>query len=132
MQDQTNVEQWQNYVTFIDSIVADALLNAIGCRWNYSLYKLLCMYINCNCNYFDISSLCYISENMIPSVSTAPLLEACLELHEPDLVFTPSLDSNVEGNFCSIIQGVIEEIIELSKLMPRISDKNGANDYYVS
>lgn len=69
---------------------------------------------------------------MIPGVSTAPLFEACLELHEPDLVFTPSLDSTVEGNFRSIIQGIIEEIIELSKLMPRISDKNGANDYFVS
>jgi len=32
MQDQTNVMQWQNYITFVDSIVADALLNAIGCR----------------------------------------------------------------------------------------------------
>lgn len=69
---------------------------------------------------------------MIPGVSIAPLFEACLELHEPDLVFTPSLDSTVEGNFCSIIQGIIEEIIELSKLMPRICDKKGANDYFVS
>jgi len=32
MQDQTNLKQWQNYMIFIDSIVADALLNAIGCR----------------------------------------------------------------------------------------------------
>ncbi|KAL4135288.1 hypothetical protein QTP88_006906 [Uroleucon formosanum] len=32
MQDQTNVKQWQNYMAFVDSIVADALLNAIGCR----------------------------------------------------------------------------------------------------
>jgi len=32
MQDQTNVKQWQNYLAFVDSIVADALLNAIGCR----------------------------------------------------------------------------------------------------
>lgn len=32
MQDQINLKQWQNYLSFIDSIVADALLNAIGCR----------------------------------------------------------------------------------------------------
>lgn len=69
---------------------------------------------------------------MIPRSSHAPLFEACLELHEPDLVFTPSLDSSVDGNFCSIIDGIIEEIIELSKLMPRICDKNNAHDYYVS
>lgn len=69
---------------------------------------------------------------MIPYTSNAPLFEACLELYEPDLVFTPSLDSNTEGNFCSIIQGIIEEIIELSKLMPRICDKNNADDYFVS
>lgn len=69
---------------------------------------------------------------MIPTVSNAPLFEACLELHEPDLVFTPSLDSNTEGNFCSIVQGIIEEIIKLSKLMPRICDKNNAHDYFVS
>jgi dynein heavy chain, axonemal len=80
----------------------------------------------------DIFSLCYIAENMIPGVSNAPLFEACLELHEPDLVFTPSLDSNTEGNFCSIIQKIIEEIIELSKLMPRICDKNNDRDYFVS
>jgi len=69
---------------------------------------------------------------MIPGASNAPLFEACLELHEPDLVFIPSLDSNTEGNFCSIIQGIIEEIIELSKLMPRICDKKNASDYFVS
>jgi len=32
MQGQTNLKQWQNYMAFVDSIVADALLNAIGCR----------------------------------------------------------------------------------------------------
>lgn len=32
MQDQTDLKQWQHYMAFIDSIVADALLNAIGCR----------------------------------------------------------------------------------------------------
>lgn len=69
---------------------------------------------------------------MIPDVSNSPLFEACLELHEPDLVFTPSLDSNTEGNFCSIIHGIIEEIIELSKLMPRICNKNNTDDYFVS
>lgn len=35
MQNQTNLQQWQNYKAFIDSIVADALLNAIGCRWTF-------------------------------------------------------------------------------------------------
>lgn len=69
---------------------------------------------------------------MVPGSSYAPLLEACLELHEPDLVFTPSLDSTVENNFCSIIEGIIVEIIELSKLMPRICDKNNAHNYFVS
>lgn len=69
---------------------------------------------------------------MVPGLSNSPLFEACLELHEPDLVFTPSLDSTIEGNFCSIIQGIIEEIIELSKLMSRICDKNNAHNYFVS
>lgn len=70
---------------------------------------------------------------MIPGLSNAPLFEACLELHEPELVFIPSLDSRTEGNFRSIIQGIIDEIIELSKLMPRIChNKNNARDYYVS
>jgi len=69
---------------------------------------------------------------MVPGISNAPLFEACLELQEPDLVFTPSLDFTVEGNFCSIIQGIIEEIIKLSKLMSRICDKNNSNDYYAS
>jgi len=32
MQNQTNLKQWTNYVAFIDSIVADGLLNSIGCR----------------------------------------------------------------------------------------------------
>lgn len=69
---------------------------------------------------------------MVPGASNAPLFEACLELYEPDLVFTPSLDLAVEGNFCSIIQGIIEEIIKLSKLMTRISKEKNACDYYVS
>jgi len=69
---------------------------------------------------------------MVPGLSNAPLFEASLELQEPELVFTPSLDSTTEGNFRSIIQGIIEEIIELSKLMPRICKKNNAHDYFVS
>lgn len=68
---------------------------------------------------------------MIPGVSNVPLFEACLELQEPDLVFTPSLDLTVDGNFCSIIQGIIDEIIGLSKLMSRICNKTNVHDYFV-
>lgn len=81
---------------------------------------------------FEIYSLCYIVENMVSGVSNSPLFEACLELQEPDLVFMPSLDTAVEGNFCSIIQGIIEEIIELSNLMSRISNTKKTQDYSVS
>ncbi|XP_050527559.1 dynein beta chain, ciliary isoform X2 [Daktulosphaira vitifoliae] len=106
MQDKTNYSEWQCYVAFVDSLVADGMLKAVGC------------------------SLCYIVENMIPEITTFPLFEATLELQDPDLMFIPSLDPSEVGNFKSMIQEIINEIVGLTQHMPRILNLSNSINYF--
>lgn len=77
-------------------------------------------------------SLIYIAENMDPLNSFPPLFEAKLELNSPDLIFIPSLESGVEGNFRELINGIIEDVMFITTLILRIYSNNGQKDYKVS
>lgn len=61
-----------------------------------------------------------------------PLFEAKLELCSPDLIFIPSVESEVEGNFRELIQGIIEDVVFVTTLITRICSQNGQKDYKVS
>lgn len=60
-----------------------------------------------------------------------PLFEAKLELHIPDVMFTPSLETNVEGNFVSLVESIIEDVIHMTTLIPRIYAESNQPDYSV-
>lgn len=60
---------------------------------------------------------------MNPKNKLAPLFEAQLELLEPDLVFSPSLDPNQEKGFTAMINNLIEDILKMSTLISRIDPK---------
>jgi dynein heavy chain len=61
----------------------------------------------------------------------APLFKAQLELHEPDLVFVPSLDLNAPDCFASMVEGLINDIIKMASLIPRIALRHEAANYEV-
>jgi hypothetical protein len=68
---------------------------------------------------------------MDPKNGFAPLFEAQLELREPDLVFVPPLDPAAPGSFTSVVEGLINDIVKMANLIPRIALCHGTSSYEV-
>ncbi|VVC95211.1 unnamed protein product, partial [Leptidea sinapis] len=105
MQDNQNSEKWLAYVAFIDKLIEEELFKSIAC------------------------SLGYISEHMNPKNKLSPLFEAQLELLEPDMVFSPTLDINDEKGFTALINNLIEDILRMSTFIDRIDLKETISYY---
>ncbi len=60
-----------------------------------------------------------------------PIFEAKLELNGMELNFEPSIEQNIEGNFVSLIQGIMDDITHVATLIPKIFVENGHQDYKV-
>ena len=43
------------------------------------------------------------------------------ELSQPDIIFKPSLDTNIVGNFYDIAAGLVEDIFSMASLVARVS-----------
>lgn len=99
-------KRWLQYVDYIDGIVKEALQRTLGC------------------------SLAYLADNM-DSLSHPPaFFEARLELKEPHLVFSPPLDDS-DGGLPNIIQGLIDGILRMALLVPRVAKVEDAATYEV-
>lgn len=96
---------WQEYVSFVDHIVYKNILLTTGV------------------------SLGYIVEQMYPLNNVAPLFESRLELLEPSLVFSPSLDPNDPKGFNNLLMQLIEDIMKMSSLLKSLkSDRDNYMD----
>lgn len=73
-------------------------------------------------------SLGYINEHMDASNDLAPLFEAQLKLMEPNIVFIPSLDPADPDNFQSLISQLLDDIMKIASIIPRLS-KTSVLDY---
>lgn len=91
-----DLQIWQDYVSFVDNIVYENLLLTVGV------------------------SMGYIVEQMDPLNNHSPLFESRLELIEPNLVFVPSLDPNDENSFNHLLVDLIDDIIKIASLIPRL------------
>ncbi|XP_049855418.1 dynein beta chain, ciliary-like [Schistocerca gregaria] len=98
-------EKWLAYVRYVDEIVTEGLLNAIG------------------------GSLQFLMDEMDEKRKRPPLFEVSLELQEPDLVFVPSLDVNDPKSFYSLIQSIINDITYMATIIPRVAPNPGQIDY---
>lgn len=87
---------WQDYVSFVDGIVYDNLLLAVGV------------------------SMGYIAEQMDPANNYAPLFESRLELLDPVLVFVPSLDPNDPKGFNNLLITLIDDITKMASLIVKL------------
>lgn len=72
---------WQAYLEFIDKIVTDGLLLAIA------------------------SSIGYLLDETDATLTQGVLFEIRLELAEPDIIFRPPLDKNLQDNFFDSMTG---------------------------
>lgn len=91
-----NNDSWREYVTYVDDIVTESLRKALGC------------------------CLSYLSENMDPTTQSESLLEAKLELREPDLYYEPSLDSDDSDGLEQLVIGILNDIMNMVTLFPRL------------
>ncbi|XP_067212065.1 dynein beta chain, ciliary [Linepithema humile] len=93
---ETEQEAWQQYVKYIDDIVIESLRKAVGC------------------------SLGYLAESMDPIGQCEALLEAKLELREPDLYYMPSLEPEDPDGLDQLILGLLNDITGMAALVPRL------------
>ncbi|XP_072155544.1 dynein beta chain, ciliary isoform X1 [Bemisia tabaci] len=105
MKEESNSKRWLAYVNYVDDIVAYGLLCAVGV------------------------SLGYIAEQMDPSNQNCPLFEARLELVDPDIVFVPPLDPEYNDSFLSRVESLIDDIIQMAALIPRLAKHLGQENY---
>ena len=92
-----NTDTWKAYLEFIDDIVTDGLLLAIA------------------------SSIGYLLDETDSTLTQGVLFEIRLELAEPDIIFRPPLDRNLQDNFYDSMAGYIEDIVHMSELIPRVA-----------
>ena len=90
-------ESWRKYLSFVDEVVVDGLLKQCA------------------------SSLGYLIDETDPTITEGVLVEVKLELSEPDVIFQPSLDTHIVGNFFDRMSGYIDDILHVCRLVPRVA-----------
>ncbi|XP_039715559.1 dynein axonemal heavy chain 17 isoform X10 [Pteropus medius] len=93
----TTSQSWKDYVNYIDNMVLDEF------------------------DYFIQNSLNYLMNNMVMDESVAPLFEIRMELDEAGLVFNPSLEVGSDRSFLALVDGLINDIYNAAKLIPRLA-----------
>ena len=106
LDDANSLKNWGVYLKHIDNIVADSLLQTVAV------------------------SLGYILDETDVNQKPRPLFATRLELSQPDIVFQPSLDRDIVNNFLDQAISLVDEVMGMGALVPRISiQKNAGLDY---
>ncbi|XP_011788533.1 PREDICTED: dynein heavy chain 17, axonemal [Colobus angolensis palliatus] len=88
---------WKDYVIYIDDMVLDEF------------------------DQFIRKSLDFLMDNMVTDESIAPLFEIRMELDEDGLTFHPSLEVGSEHGFLALIEGLVNDIYNVARLIPRLA-----------
>ncbi|XP_033038307.1 dynein heavy chain 17, axonemal isoform X2 [Trachypithecus francoisi] len=88
---------WKDYVIYIDDMVLDEF------------------------DQFIRKSLNFLMDNMVTDESIAPLFEIRMELDEDGLTFHPSLEVGSEHGFLALIEGLVNDIYNVARLIPRLA-----------
>ncbi|XP_069339031.1 dynein axonemal heavy chain 17 [Eulemur rufifrons] len=88
---------WKDYVNYVDNMVLDEFDDFIR------------------------KSLNYLMDNMVLDESVAPLFEIHMELEEEGLTFNPSLEVGSERGFLALIEGLVNDIYNVARLIPRLA-----------
>ncbi|XP_053089780.1 dynein axonemal heavy chain 11 isoform X1 [Pangasianodon hypophthalmus] len=100
-------EAWKEYVEYVDEMVVEGFFNAI----NYSLE----FFVN----------------NMEGSVRQAPLLEAQMVLSASEIVFRPSLDIGAGDGLYELVEGLLQDVFQMSTQIKRVAPHLDMKDYQV-
>ena len=76
-------------------------------------------------------SIGYLLDQTDVKKNPSPLFIAQLELCEPNIIFRPSLDRKIHNNFYDIMLGIVDDIFNMAKLIPRVHKRKGASSNYL-
>ena len=102
-----NNRKWKNYLKFLDEIVAKGLIETIASSIGYLLFET------------EVNN------------DITPLFDAKLELFDPDIIFRPSLDKTIQNNFYDLITGIVDDILHMATLVPRIAQESKGSTTYL-
>ena len=103
----SEINHWNNYLNYLDEMVAHGLLKAIAV------------------------SLGYLLDQTDEKKDLTPLFDLKLELCEPDIIFKPSLDPKMFNNFHDICEGILDDIFLMAGLVPRICKSKDEKENYL-
>ena len=98
---------WNVYLRHLDSIVLEALLHTVAVSLGYLLDET------------DVKK------------SPSPLFATKLQLSDPDIIFQPSLEKHIVGNFFDLAVDLMDDIFNMASLIPRIGKHKNAGDNYL-
>lgn len=106
LDEEPSKKAWNIYLRHVDTIVLDALLKTIAVSIGYLLDET------------DVKK------------SPATLFTTKLQLCDPDIIFQPSLEKHIVGNFFDVAVDLVDDIFHMASLIPRIGkQKNAGKDY---
>ena len=97
---------WQSYLKYVDDIIYQSLLQMVAASLGF-----------------------FLDETDHQRKSPAPLFDLKLVLCEPDIIFQPSVETEIVGNFQDQITGLLDDIFHMATLIPRIDQINDNNNY---
>merc|ERR1712136_408119 len=98
-------ELWRDYLLYVDDAVIDGCFNMVECTLKFLL------------------------QQTDTRLQLAPLFEAKLELHAPDMIFTPSLDLGLGEGFYELVESLIFDVYAMSSLIPHVAKVNNPEHY---
>ena len=97
LRNESNVKDWYSYLCYVDDIVFKSILQTVA------------------------TSLSYLLEETDPKKNPSPLFDLQLALCEPEIIFKPSIEKDMVGNFFDITNAIIEDIFHMATLVPRVA-----------
>ena len=96
---EAHVKDWYAYLCYVDEIVYKSVLQMIA------------------------TSVSYLLEETDPKKKPTPLFDFKLALCEPDIIFQPSVEKTMCGNFFDVTDEIMNDIFEMSTFIPRVAYK---------
>lgn len=97
--------RWVSYERFFDTKVSDKVIAGVNVSLQFFLDEM---------------------GNQLP---VTPLFELVVELHEPNIVFIPSVNLSDDDNFFSFVEGLLNNILFMAEHMSRISTEHEEPNY---
>ena len=107
LDDDSSRKAWNYYLRHLDHIILDSLLHTVAVSLGYLLDET------------DVKK------------SPAPLFATKLELSEPDIIFKPSLEKHIVGNFYDLAVELLDDIFNMAEIIPRVGKQKNVGQNYL-